>query len=431
MGGDTRGGLLWHPLTGQAEVALSGSQSSRKCAVHFEIAALALTMTEGHVAAAAAVIQRFVAASPPSAAAALTRSLAPRARGLGASLAVALQQVAVRSSRAAERFNWFRLLQAGKLREDRKNKAQGTTTVIGLELDVSLHVKHASLALDWERVGRAPGTDGVSALRLSVDELCLQGNASKSCLTARLRLGAVAMHGACGSDHVAQTALLESGRVGGGDGACLCVDLEVVDAAAVQGAKEPHIRVKGHLSKVGAQLPGDAVTNACRWLTRSTSAVLAQPSLAAAARGVFEHSDSAVASQGAQRSNYCTTSKALTQAKDGIARPDKVDSVFGSVLLLDLTAEGVEAMLPKDSAGGSLGIEFAIGKMQLRVSADVRSQTEAPVGEAEIAYVRCTMKQSDAASWQLIDLGGAGDDVAARYGSRVVGCLQRVRHVLC
>ena len=52
-------------------------------------------------------------------------------RGVGESLAVALQNLVARSAMAAERFNWFRLLQAGL-----KNKKSGQASVVSLELEV-------------------------------------------------------------------------------------------------------------------------------------------------------------------------------------------------------------------------------------------------------------------------------------------------------
>jgi hypothetical protein len=82
------------------------------------------------------------------------------------------------------------------------------------------------------------------------------------------------------------------------------------------------------------------------------------------------------------------------------------------VLSVDFAAEGVDVMLPKDCAGGIMGISFGVGKVQLVIRADVRSQTEAPVGEAVVESVRCTMFQNDAPSWELMNLGAG--DVAAR-----------------
>ena len=413
-GRDTRGGTLWAPITGKLVLLLAGSQSSRKCAMHYEVESWAVTVTEGHVAAAAALIQRFVAAIPAPAKA-VEHAVAPRTRGLGASLAATLQLIASRSSRAAERFNFFRLLQAGKLR-DLKSSALGEASVIGLELDVAVKIKHASLALQYEQT--AGGSVGVPALCISVQQLGLQANASKSCLAAQALLGTLSVHGACGgSELMSSTALMHGGSAGAEGAVFLNLDLKVLDAAAAASAAvggEPHVSLRGRLGKVVMHLPPDAVTNGCRWLTRSTTAALEQPSLAAAARSALQHFDSDI-DCGASGGGPVVPSKAVAVALQSVhSVPVEVANARESyVLSVDLAAEGVDVMLPKDPAGGVMGISFGIGKVELAIRADVRSQTEAPVGEAQVAKVRCTMIQNDAESWELMNLG-AGGDVAVR-----------------
>jgi hypothetical protein len=339
-------------------------------------------------------------------------------------LAGALQHIASRSHRAAQRFNFFRLLQAGRLGVLKKNSsARGETDVVGLELNVALKVKHASLALEYEqasRVGDVPGVPGVPVLCISTQQLELQANASKSCLTAQVLLSTFSVHGACGSDRMAPTALMQGGRLGVEGGAFLCVGLKVLDTASNLTASpggEPHVSVRGRLSKVAVHLPPDAVTSICRWLTLSTAAALKQPSLAAAARSALQYVDSADIDRGASAGGTAAPSKALDVSSRSLQRAHGVtaeveNSGESYVLSVDFAAHGVDVMLPKDCAGGIMGISFGVGKVQLVIRADVRSQTDAPVGEAVVESVRCTMFQNEAQSWELMNLGAS--DVAAR-----------------
>jgi len=138
--------------------------------------------------------------------------------------------MAARSAQAAERFNWFRLLQAptphhmaNSLRENNLSdmNLSGTpnnlsnktysTMVIGLELDVAVQLDEVSVSLDYELL-RPCGSVGVSALRLRMGQVGLYGKACRRSLTAQLRLGALALDGVSAS---VCSCVRGVGRVGG------------------------------------------------------------------------------------------------------------------------------------------------------------------------------------------------------------------------
>ena len=80
---------------------------------------------------------------------------------------------------------------------------------------------------------------------------------------------------------------------------------------------------------------------------------------------------------------------------------------------VDVEAEGVEVLLPKEGAGGEAGVLFEIGKAMLLVGADVkRLAFEAPEGSASVEFVRCSIRETPCVSCVLINLGVA--DAAAR-----------------
>ena len=130
-GGKMRGGVLWASIEGSAALTLTGFDASRKCVAEINFEPVGVSVTEGHVAAAAEIIQRFATRFVESGwlGGGVIMTSAPR--GVGESLAVALQNLVARSAMAAERFNWFRLLQAGL-----KNKKSGQASVVSLELEV-------------------------------------------------------------------------------------------------------------------------------------------------------------------------------------------------------------------------------------------------------------------------------------------------------
>jgi len=130
--------------------------------------------------------------------------------------------MAARSAQAAERFNWFRLLQAPNPRHMTNSlpdnnlsgnrlsdmNLSGTLNktyykmsnksyspmLIGLELDVAVQLDEVSVSLDYELL-RPCGSVGVSALRLRMGRVGLYGKACRRSLTAQLRLGALALDG--------------------------------------------------------------------------------------------------------------------------------------------------------------------------------------------------------------------------------------------
>jgi len=77
------------------------------------------------------------------------------------------------------------------------------------------------------------------------------------------------------------------------------------------------------------------------------------------------------------------------------------------VVVVDMEAEGVHVTLPKEREGGVVGLVFGVGAMSLLVRGDVTSDTLPPEGHASIAFVRCTLQQSDALSCLLLSLGGS------------------------